>query len=168
MEQADARMLFAHAAWADSVLWRGFLDSGIEDAGIPEKLHHLHVVQWAYLRVWKQEPVAPPALETFRTLADMRDWARQTHADIAGYLDNVPSSAVGEEIRLPWADHLVERFGKALPATWAETVLQVVMHTTYHRGQVAMRMRELGAEPPLTDLIAWIWMGRPEAQWPEN
>jgi uncharacterized damage-inducible protein DinB len=40
------------------------------------------------------------------------------------------------------------------------------MHSTYHRGQVNARLRELGIEPPLTDYIAWIWFGRPEAEWP--
>ncbi len=55
-----------------------------------------------------------------------------------------------------------------MPATLAETVLQITSHTTYHRGQVNMRLRELGAEPPLTDFIAWIWLGRPEAEWEAN
>jgi uncharacterized damage-inducible protein DinB len=39
------------------------------------------------------------------------------------------------------------------------------MHSGYHRGQVARRLREHGAEPPLGDFIAWVWMGRPEADW---
>jgi uncharacterized damage-inducible protein DinB len=68
-------------------------------------------------------------------------------------------------VQLPWADRLVERFGQALPATWSETVLQVNLHTTYHRGQVTSRLRALGSEPPLTDFIAWIWMGRPAPGW---
>jgi len=36
-----------------------------------------------------------------------------------------------------------------------------LQHTTCHRGQVATRLRERGAEPPLTEFIAWIWMRRP-------
>jgi uncharacterized damage-inducible protein DinB len=39
------------------------------------------------------------------------------------------------------------------------------MHSSYHRGQVAQRLRELGEEPPLSDFIAWIWMDRPGADW---
>jgi hypothetical protein len=30
---------------------------------------------------------------------------------------------------------------------------------------VARRLRELEVEPPLTDYIAWVWTGRPEADW---
>ena len=45
--------------------------------------------------------------------------------------------------------------------TLAETALQVAMHSTYHRGQVNARLRQIGGEPPLVDFIAWIWFGRP-------
>ena len=37
------------------------------------------------------------------------------------------------------------------------------MHSHYHRGQNATRLRELGGEPPMTDLIVWYWKGRPVA-----
>jgi uncharacterized damage-inducible protein DinB len=50
----------------------------------------------------------------------------------------------------------------------AETARQVAMHSMHHRGQVNARLRELGAEPPLVDYIAWIWRGRPEPMWPRN
>jgi len=47
-------------------------------------------------------------------------------------------------------------------------VLQVAMHSSHHRGQVARRLRELGVESPLTDYIAWIWMSRPVADWGDD
>jgi hypothetical protein len=50
--------------------------------------------------------------------------------------------------------------------TLAETILQVASHSTYHRGQVNTRLRQLGAEPPLVDYVAWIWFDRPAADWP--
>jgi uncharacterized damage-inducible protein DinB len=165
MDLTDCLMLFAHAQWADARVWNAVLSTGIEDAELREKLHHLHVVQWFYLRIWRGASEAPPVLETFPTLASLRDWALQTHRDVAAYLEGVPPARATEDVRLPWADQLAERFGKARPATWAETALQVVTHTAYHRGQVARRLRELGAEPPLTDLIAWIWMDRPAPEW---
>ena len=48
-----------------------------------------------------------------------------------------------------------------------DTVLQVVLHTTYHRGQINLRLRELGVEPPLTEYFVWTWRGKPAADWPE-
>jgi uncharacterized damage-inducible protein DinB len=39
------------------------------------------------------------------------------------------------------------------------------MHSHYHRGQNATRLRELGGTPPNTDLIVWYWKGQPESEW---
>jgi len=47
----------------------------------------------------------------------------------------------------------------------AKTAFQVTGHSTCHRGQVNTRLRELGAYPPLVDYIAWLWLGRPAADW---
>jgi uncharacterized damage-inducible protein DinB len=39
---------------------------------------------------------------------------------------------------------------------WA-VVRHVVNHGTYHRGQVASKLRRFGVEPPATDLIFWMF-----------
>jgi uncharacterized damage-inducible protein DinB len=44
-------------------------------------------------------------------------------------------------------------------------MLQVASHSTYHRGQINTRFRELGGEPAIVDLIAWVWLGKPKASW---
>jgi uncharacterized damage-inducible protein DinB len=43
--------------------------------------------------------------------------------------------------------------------------MQVVLHSTHHRGQIVARVRELGGNPPLVDYIGWIWLGKPAAAW---
>ena len=47
----------------------------------------------------------------------------------------------------------------------AVTALQVVTHTTHHRGQVMTRLRELGGAPPVVDYVIWVWSGSPIAEW---
>jgi uncharacterized damage-inducible protein DinB len=44
--------------------------------------------------------------------------------------------------------------------------MQISLHSTYHRGQIATRMRELGAEPAATDFILWVFLDKPAASWP--
>lgn len=37
-----------------------------------------------------------------------------------------------------------------------ELVRHLVNHGSYHRGQLSMRIRQLGGQPPSTDYIAWL------------
>ena len=67
---------------------------------------------------------------------------------------------------LPWSSFFAKRAGfEPHPSTLGETLLQLPSHSTYHRGQVNTRLRELGATPPLVDFIAWVWAGKPPAKW---
>jgi uncharacterized damage-inducible protein DinB len=165
VDLADCRALLGHAEWADALVWASITAAGLEDDELRAKLHHLHMVQWAYLHVWRAEPVKPRELGLFPTLAAVRAWAREYYREVPFYLASVRAGEVGREVRFPWSERLVRRFGQAEPARWAESVLQVALHSSHHRGQVARRLRELGVEPPLGDFIAWIWTGRPEADW---
>lgn len=165
MDLGDCRSLLGHAEWADALLWRSALAPHQEDGELRAKLHHLHVVQWQYLHIWRAETVKPREPSTFPTMAAIREWARGYYDELSSYVADVSAADLAREVRFPWADRLVQRFGTAHPATWAESVLQVALHSTYHRGQVARRLRELEVEPPLTDYIAWVWLGRPEADW---
>lgn len=54
------------------------------------------------------------------------------------------------------------------PATVEESVIQIVLHTAHQRAQLCTRLRELGAEPPLVDFIAWVWQGKPDPVWPDR
>jgi uncharacterized damage-inducible protein DinB len=168
MDLADCRTLLGHAEWAESLVWQSVLALPKEDAELQAKLHHLHMVQWSYLHIWRGDAVKPRELGTFATSLALRDWAREYYRELPAYLAHRSDADLAREVRFPWADRLVQRFGQARPATWGESVLQVAMHSGYHRGQVARRLRELGAEAPLTDFIAWVWMDRPAADWGDD
>lgn len=66
---------------------------------------------------------------------------------------------LAESIAIPWIP------APPLSLTVAEALTQAAMHTHYHRGQNATRLRELGGEPPMTDYIYWLGKGRPEPNW---
>jgi len=168
MDLADCRGLLGHAEWAEALVWQSVLALPKEDTELQAKLYHLHMVQWAYLHIWRGESVKPRELGSFATPLSLCAWAREYYLELPSYLAGLSDADLGREVRFPWADRLVQRFGRARPATWAESALQVAMHSGYHRGQVALRLRELGAEPPLTDFIAWVWMDRPVADWGDD
>jgi uncharacterized damage-inducible protein DinB len=167
MQSAEYQTLLRHMEWADATVWRAVLGltAAQQDARLLERLHHLHTVQWVYLQLWRGEPINVPEPSSFVDLAAVATWARPYYSELRSFADPLDQDALARAVEFPWAAELVKRFGSAGPATLGETILQVILHSTYHRGQIATRLRELGGEPPLTDFIAWAWKGRPAAEW---
>ncbi len=161
------RELIRHMEWADAQVWRSVLalPTGDSDTRVRDILYHLHGVQWAYLQIWRDESPDLPDESSFEDLKAMHEWVREYYGQVAEQIDGLTADALERHVQFPWAEQLVERFGGPSPATLAETILQITSHSTYHRGQINRRLRELGAEPPLTDFIAWVWMRKPEADW---
>jgi uncharacterized damage-inducible protein DinB len=95
----------------------------------------------------------------FASITDLRAFARGSHDRIVGCRDGVSDARLAAAIEIPrW-------FGvKELTITVGEALTQMAMHSQWHRGQNATRLRELAAQPPTVDLIAWYWKGRPSAR----
>lgn len=162
------RELFAHMEWADATVWRAALSHSLasEDKKLRDLLLHIHVVQRAFLHVWTERPLVFPEPNEFSNIAAVHRWAVPVYAELAQFLDVVDDPALSRPVNMPWVAQFEKRLGRgfALP-TLAETMFQVTSHSTYHRGQVNMRVRELQGEPPLVDFIAWVWFGKPQAEW---
>ncbi|HEX2340953.1 MAG TPA: DinB family protein [Vicinamibacterales bacterium] len=164
------RELYDWMEWADSAVWRATLAQPATegDAKIRALLCHIHVVQRAFLNVWTTQPMTSAFKEPsdFAALAEMMQWARPYYADARRFFDSLDGSALGSPVTMPWIDEYQKREGRTFSTpTLSETIFQVVSHSTYHRGQVNIRLRELGGEPPLVDFIAWAWFGRPKPEW---
>lgn len=122
-------------------------------------------LQRAFLNVWRGLSHTRNAGEDL-TLPELAQWAREYHALASEYVNKLTEPALDQPLAVPWAGFLTKSLGRepSVPSL-GETVFQVAAHSTYHRGQINARLRELGAEPPLTDFIAWIWFGKPSAEW---
>jgi len=168
MTPEDARQLLDYLEWADATMWRQVLatPAATTDSRVRELLVHSHTVEWVYLQVWWGEVPRPSEADSFPDLAALVRWVRQYHRERARFVAMLTAELLAEQVRFPWQDRLAERFGEVHPASIAQAIIQVVMHSAHHRGQINTRLRELGGEPPLTDFIAWAWTGRPPAQWP--
>jgi uncharacterized damage-inducible protein DinB len=64
---------------------------------------------------------------------------------------------LGESVDVPWF--------KSLQITRGQAFMQAAMHSHYHRGQNATRLREIGGVPPAVDFIVWLRDGQPSARW---
>ena len=160
--------LYRHMDWADAVVWNAVLaaDDGPSDAKIRGYFYHLHMVQRAFLRTWRGEPRDTP-YPTFDKAPALMLWGQTYFGEAFEHLGTLNDAKLSEPMPMPWASMVAEMLGHA-PAvtTIGDTALQVALHSTYHRGQINARLREVGGEPPLVDYIAWIWLGRPAAAWP--
>jgi uncharacterized damage-inducible protein DinB len=161
------RELYDHMEWADAKVWRSVLacHRSEGDAALRDRLVHIHTVQHAFLSIWRGE--APDFRESFDGLRDVAQWGREYYGEVRPHLAEVADTDLDRIVIMPWAEMLSAVFGrKPDPTTLRDTMLQIPMHSIYHRGQVNTRLRELGGEPPLVDFIAWIWSGKPAADWP--
>src|SRR5437667_3045425 len=130
--------------WADAVEWKAIRSLAGEDVALRDKVHHLHVVQRAFFAIWNAHSADLNDLFASRDLIALQSWAREYHAQVTPFIAGLKHEDLSRKVHLPWA----ERFGqRAEDPMLGETMIQVAMHSQYHRGQINTRLRELGAEP---------------------
>ena len=155
--------LYGHQAWADAEHWRAIDVHPVarEDQAIRGRLHHIHLVQRFF--IWavgdRRTEFAFSKPEDFETFDNLKAFARESHSDIDRFLSGVTDAQLSETVTFSWFKD------PPLAITVTEALTQCAMHSQWHRGQNATRLRELGGEPPTVDLIIWFWKRRPAPQW---
>lgn len=165
MQIETLRDLYAHMEWADASVWRAVFasETAMTDQKVRELFHHLHLVQHAFLRAWHGEPPEFPAFDNAQSVIN---WGREYYAQVSAHFQKLTDEALREKMQLPWAEIVTRELGRE-PAriTVGEAVLQVPLHSQYHRGQINARLRAVGGEPPRVDYIVWLWLERPAPDW---
>ena len=167
----DIQLLFEYDRWANNRVLQasGALsaeqftrDLGGSFRSVRDALLHIIGGDWGWLTYWK-EPSHTPEF-----LADL--WNRH---DTLFRPDAFPDLAT---VRLKWAEVEKEQtefvssvteeaLSKMLPIRKTQLSLAHLMqhlanHSTYHRGQIAMMTRQLGAKPLATDFHLFLAEGR--------
>jgi uncharacterized damage-inducible protein DinB len=159
------RDLLRHMEWADARVWAS-MPPDMNDGRVRALLAHIHTVQHAFLTIWTGSEDLHVVLKQSDTLASMealREWGRAYYSRAHALLASATDADLDRIVEMPWAAQIADYLGHPPGATtMAETVLQVTSHSTYHRGQVNARLRELGVSPPVVDYIAWLWGRRPD------
>jgi uncharacterized damage-inducible protein DinB len=154
--------LYAHQEWADAEHWRAIEahPAALADQAIRARLHHIHLVQHGFL--WVTGPRTAEfeltKVEDFPAMADLKKYAKQGLADLGELLKKTDQGRMEEILEVQW-------FKPPLKISVRHALTQAAMHSHYHRGQNATRLRELGGVPPMTDFIVWLKDGKPAAQW---
>lgn len=170
MITSSLKHLFDHMKWADAEVWNKVLvfESAGNDEKIKKLFYHLHQVQYAFYFLWNELPMEIPKPEVFFDLKSIAKWGFDYQQKLHDFLTSPKSNEKNKMVQVPWSVFIERRTKqKVVPATLEETMMQVASHSTYHRGQINTRFREIGGEPAMVDLIAWVWLGKPKADWSE-
>jgi uncharacterized damage-inducible protein DinB len=91
-----------------------------------------------------------PGIEDYPDLARLEEGCEELWADAKSFLAALTDAQL--ESDLNW----VSLAGEAQTRPLGQCILHLVNHSTYHRGQVITLFRQLGYEPPSTDLIDFL------------
>ena len=116
--------------------------------------------------MWKDQKLESSEISDFKNLSSVLNWAREYYKELNKFTNKMDKYDPDKIIIIPWAGRIAEILGR-LPedANLAETILQVAVHSSHHRGQVSKRLREIGGKPKIIDFIAWTWTGKPLPVW---
>jgi uncharacterized damage-inducible protein DinB len=160
--------LIQHMEWADAVVFSAIHGKPeLEgDETLLKRLRHIHLVQKVFFDVWKNQPINPNVTDSFNSL-ELVGFAKPLHREIQEFQNSLSADELDRVVNLPWAAQVSSNLGFEISnPSLGQTLLQVTAHSSYHRGQVNSRLRELGIDPPMTDFIAWVWARKPSPSWP--
>jgi uncharacterized damage-inducible protein DinB len=142
--------LFEYDYWAD---W-GCLSSLDSAGSIPENALKIFGHLIGAQRVWfsriERESLSAPEVWPSLNLEGCKAAVEELHNRWTTLLDKVSPGQLREDVSY--------RNSKGVEfKTPLEDVLQhVIMHSAYHRGQVAIGLREAGGKPAVTDYVVYI------------
>ena len=169
MNTTELQKLIDHLFWADMRIWNVVLANSASKSNtkIREALFHSHMTQDAFFHVWTDTPFDIPKNESYDNIEAVKKYADKVSTQLSDYFENLSELKLEEKIEIPWSKYFVKTTGKeAASTTLLDTLMQVIMHTTYHRGQINKSLRELEIDPLIVDYIAWLWMDKPKAETP--
>jgi len=165
MNLADIKQLFEYTEWAngrvldaadglsDDDMRRDF---GVSHRSIFETLLHTAGADWIWLERWNgRSPGKDEAWSLWTTgscpdLAVLRErWSKVVEAR-RHYVSATDESALDSDLSFKLLS------GDASSMKLADQMHHVANHATMHRGQIVGMIRQLGMEPPSTDLIFYL------------
>jgi uncharacterized damage-inducible protein DinB len=156
----EARQLFAYSKWANSLMFgaAGLLSPEEFGAAAPSSfpsvsatLAHLVFGEWAWLQRWLgRSPTAAPGWVSRRALRDLKIQLDEVEVERGALLQRLTDADLDQPLTYQ------NLSGQAFTNRLGDLMRHVVNHSTYHRGQLATQLRQLGKTPPGTDLILFL------------
>lgn len=156
---SELRTLFAYNRWAN-LRFLDVLDTLSDDElgrhlggsfpNVAATLVHMLGAEWVWQRRWSGDsPTSFPDASTMTSVAAVRGRWDAIWADQQAFLARLDEA----ELFAPLVYRTFD--GTEYEQPLHELVRHVVNHATYHRGQLATALRQLGRVPPSTDLARY-------------
>ena len=167
MNKEDIALLYEYDRWANTCVFRSLKaltveqftrDLGGSFGSVRDTMLHILAGEWTWLNFWKA------CSQDDTLLADLRT-RRQTlfSPEAFSNLDDVWRKWTEvEREQLDFVNSVTtESLQTMFPArntllSLAHLMQHVANHSTYHRGQISLMMRQLGAEPVATDFHVFL------------
>ena len=167
----DIHLLYEYDRWANHRVLQSISalnteqftrDLGGSFRSVRDTFVHIIAGEWIWLAYWTAQSHGSDLLAELRTRRDTL-FRPAAFPDVAAVQSKW---AEVEREQTAFVNSLAnESLEKKLPARGTELSLAHLMqhlanHSTYHRGQIALMMRQLGAEPLATDFHVFLAEGR--------
>jgi uncharacterized damage-inducible protein DinB len=168
MEPDEVRELYNYNAWANhrtldacaALTEEQFIrDLRSSFRSVRDTIVHILGAEWIWLdRCNGRSPVALPSPEPFVSVSGVRARWGEIERDQLGFVGGLSAADLDRVIE--YRNMRGNRFAYPL----RRILRHVVNHSTYHRGQVASMLRQLGIAPAATDLLRYydVLDGNPE------
>jgi uncharacterized damage-inducible protein DinB len=152
---SEVRSLFAYNEWANQRVFDSVTPLSEEQfarplsgsfSSIGDTLAHIVGAEWVWLRRWNGEsPGSIPDFVKSSTVESLRSKLSDIEREREKFLASLAEPDLARQIA--YTNFAGERLSYPL----RDLFVHVVNHSTYHRGQVATMLRQVGAKPSGTD-----------------
>lgn len=159
MNRNDVQDLYRYDEWANRRLIAAAQnlspDALARDLGgsfrtLRDVLAHIIAAEWIWLERWRGvSPAAIPDWAATGNLTVLMERLAEVESTRARFLDELSEPALSSEIAFRYIN------GTAGSHRLSDLLTHVVNHSTYHRGQAATMLRQVGATPPSTDFVVF-------------
>jgi uncharacterized damage-inducible protein DinB len=121
---------------------------GSSFGSVRDTLAHIYGAEWMWLeRFQSRSPSSLPDTTQFKNLASLEERWNEHEARLLSFVRGRTQADLDQVM-----EYKTLKFGIYRNPLW-QSMQHVVNHGSYHRGQVTTLLRQLGAQPILTDLM---------------
>ena len=139
------KRLFAYDDWANREVLGSLQALPYAPHKAARLAAHIVAVEFVWLARLKGEP--DPAVWPEWNLEHTANQQREIAPRLQDYLRSISANDLAHEME--YSNTKGERWKNSI----ADILMHTVMHSAYHRGQIAMVLRDTGVTPPYTDYI---------------